>query len=158
MGVVQLRSFLATVLLAYFALGSVGCAKHKEAGTARRDANVVRYRLPLRENPVDRDAAFVCYGACQEEETPTGYLQCLSACPGFDMTPGVTCASYEVPPYAACITARKVDADAELKPGWVVLAVVAEVAIIVALSSVCASSSTGCASNNPALWAPGTVQ
>ena len=142
-------------LLTILSLASVGCGKKKPAGTPKREADVVRYRLLLRENPVDPQAAFHCYGACQAEETPGGYLRCLQECPGFDTTPGITCAGYEVPPVAACFTARKVDAKDEVDPGYVVLAVIAEVAIIVSLAAVCSSASnTQCTSPGSLWWTP----
>lgn len=151
------RSLAGKALALAVALSVVaaGCGKKKPSGTPKRDAAVVRYRLLLRENPVSPQAAFHCYGACQEQETPAGYLGCLEECPGFDTTPGITCAGYEVPPVAACFTARKVDVSDELDPGWVVLAVIAEVAIIVSLASVCASTSSGqCNPAGSPWWTP----
>lgn len=128
-----------SVLLA----GCLACSgSQKSPASALRDPEVVRYRLLLRDNPVDKDGAFRCYGRCQSEPTPDGYLQCLQGCPGFEITSGVKCASYEVPPVAACFTARKVPLKDEMDPSLVVLAVVANVAIVVALASVCASTST----------------
>jgi hypothetical protein len=108
------------------------------------DPGAARYRLPLRYNAVDPGQAFRCYGQCQSEKTPTGYLECLSHCPGFEVTQGVRCASTEVPPVAACFTVRQIPAQSEPDPGWVVLAVIANVALIVTLASVCASSSSQC--------------
>jgi len=147
-----LRQRAQTLLAALMAvalalpLGSTltGCSgnKKRSASGARSDPDVVRYRLPLRENPIDSGEAFRCYGACQPEETPTGYLQCLRQCPGFDTTHGVTCADYEVPPYAACLTARKLRPDEELAPGWVALGTVAGVIIAVSLASLCSSSAS----------------
>lgn len=124
--------------------GLVACggSKKRSASGARLDPDVVRYRLPLRENPIDSGEAFRCYGACQPEETPVAYLQCLRQCPGFDTTHGVVCADYEVPPYAACLTARKLRPDEELDPGWVALGTAAGVVIAVSLASLCSSSSS----------------
>lgn len=124
------------------------CGGKPSARVPRRDPEVVRYRLLLRENPVDSAEAFRCYGACQEHDTPTGYVRCLEECPGFDITPGITCAGHEVPPAAACFTARKVSADDEIPPGYIVLSVMASVAVIVALSSVCNSTASAGASAN----------
>jgi hypothetical protein len=98
----------------------------------------------LRYNPVDPGAAFRCYGHCQAERSPVGYLQCLGECPGFDVTPGVRCAETEVPPIAACFTVRQIPKQSEPSAGWVVLAVLANVALIVTLASVCASSASQC--------------
>ncbi len=106
---------------------------------ATYDPNVARYRLLLHENPVDPGAAFRCYGGCQEQTSPEKYLACLSQCPAFEVTQGVACAPHEVPPVAACITARKLpgtDKD-EIDAGYVVVAVLANIALIVALGVAC---------------------
>lgn len=123
------------------------CGEKPSARVPRRDPEVVRYRLLLRENPVDSAEAFRCYGACQEHDTPTAYVHCLEDCPGFDVTHGITCGGYEVPPVAACFTARKVSTDDEIPPGYIVLSVMASVAVIVALSSVCNSTANPGATN-----------
>lgn len=104
----------------------------------------MRYRLQLRDNPVDPGEAFRCYGRCQSQPTPQGYFQCLSACPGFEVTPGAHCAKYEVPPVAACLTTRKVPAAKEVDPGLVVLAVVGSFLLVVGAASLCSSSSAQC--------------
>ena len=124
------------------ACGSV--SQHPETTDDLEDPNAARYRLLLRENPVDSGQAFRCYGQCQAQTTPQSYLQCLAECPGFEITPGVRCASDEVPPIAACFTVRQIPKQSEPSPGWVVLAVIANVALIVTLASVCASSSSQC--------------
>jgi hypothetical protein len=108
------------------------------------DPDAARYRLPLRYNPVDPGQAFRCYGRCQSHETPTGYMQCLAECPGFEVTQGVRCGDDEVPPIAACFTVRKLPAQSEPPAGWLVLAIVANVALVVTLASVCASSASQC--------------
>jgi hypothetical protein len=108
------------------------------------DPDVARYRLPLRYNPVDPGSAFRCYGQCQAETSPNGYLKCLAGCPGFEITQGHRCADDEVPPIAACFTVRQIPKQSEPSPGWVVLAVIANVALIVTLASVCASSASQC--------------
>jgi hypothetical protein len=106
------------------------------------DPDTVRYRLPLRENPVDSPAAFRCYGACQSQGTPDGYVECLSECPGFEVDHGFRCMDHEVPPVAACLTARKVGVKDDMDPALVVLTVIAGVAVVVGLSSVCAASAS----------------
>jgi len=108
------------------------------------DPNAARYRLLLRENPVDPGQAFRCYGQCQSQSTPVGYLQCIAACPGFEITQGTRCSRQDVPPVSACFTVRQIAKQSEPEPGWVVLAVLANVALIVTLASVCASSSSQC--------------
>lgn len=157
----RLRPPIGLLLALLVAVGSCG-GKKRPPGGVRRDADVIRYRLPLRENPVDSGEAFRCYGACQPEETPVGYLECLRKCPGFDTTHGLTCADYEVPPYAACITARKLRPDEELAPGWVALGTMAGVLVAVSLASLCSSSSScnnwGYPAWPPPTGAPGTPQ
>lgn len=126
---------------------SVGCGatqKNEHALVALTDPHAVRYRLRLRDNPVDSGEAFRCYGRCQAEKTPQSYLDCLSACPGFEKTVGMRCDATEVPPESACFTVRKLQAGTEAPPGMVVIAVVAGVALVVALSSICASSTQQC--------------
>lgn len=121
-----------------------GCGRSKRATSApKHDPTVVRYRLPLRENPVDVRAARLCFNDCQPERSPDGYLSCLMECPGADRTPGVSCTDYEVPPYAACFTASKVKRE-ELKPGWVVVGWIAGMAVVVSVASLCAANSAGC--------------
>lgn len=141
----------ATCMLPICALGIalfiVGCADSKRSKAAKaslRDPDVVRYRLLLRENAVDRDEAFRCYGACQEQTSPDGYLKCLMDCPGAEQESGLKCAAHEIPPVAACLTARRVPMNDEMDPGWVVLSVVAGTAIVISLASVCASSNSQC--------------
>jgi hypothetical protein len=110
-------------------------------------AEVTRYRLPLRDNPVDPGQALRCYGACQSQDTPEKYLACLAECPGFEQTPGIACAPNEVPPLAACFTARPLAAGSEPDRSSVVIAVVADVAFVVGLASVCASQTEPCAAS-----------
>lgn len=120
---------------------TMGCSsKPDKTYKSLLDPGVVRYRLKLRENPVDPGAAFRCYGGCQESKTPDIYMACLQECPGFEVNVGLKCADYEVPPIAACLNARKMKVRDEMAPGYVVLSVLAGVAVVVALSSVCASS------------------
>lgn len=125
-------------------LACSGAATHVETADDLEDPGAARYRLLLRENPVDPGQAFRCYGSCQAQTSPRAYLQCLAECPGFDITQGVRCSSSEVPPVAACFTVRQVPKHSEPEPGWVVLAVIANMALIVTLASVCASSSSQC--------------
>jgi hypothetical protein len=136
------RAFLGVFLAS--SLACSGAAGPSATADDRDESGVARYRLPLRYNAVDPGQAFRCYGQCQSEPSPTGYLQCLSRCPGFEITEGRRCADNEVPPLAACFTVRQIPKQAEPSPGWVVLAVIANVALIVTLASVCASSSSQC--------------
>jgi|GEM_PF-1970686 len=138
----QLRAWLSVLLAGCLACSST--ASQGQSADDHDDPGVARYRLPLRYNAVDPGQAFRCYGQCQPQPTPGGYLQCLAACPGFEMTPGAHCAQDEVPPIAACFTVRQIPKQSEPSPGWVVLAVIANVALIVTLASVCASSSSQC--------------
>ena len=136
------RRALALVAIACAACG--GSSRSAGSADDLSDPGVARYRLPLRFNSVDPGQAFRCYGGCQSRTSPEGYLQCLAECPGFEVTQGVRCADDEVPPIAACFTVRQIPASSEPKPGWVVLAVLANVALIVTLASVCASSTSQC--------------
>lgn len=137
------RPAFLSLLLAVCIACSSGTSGGKSADDLS-DPDAARYRLPLRHNAVDPGAAFRCYGQCQSQPSPVGYMQCLAECPGFEITDGVRCAAADVPPVAACFTVRKIPKQSEPSPGWVVLAVVANVALIVGLASVCASSASQC--------------
>jgi hypothetical protein len=139
---------LVTSLLACSSASSPGPKSAFELS----DPEAVRYRLRLRENPVDPGQAFRCYGQCQSQGSPQGYLECLTECPGFEITQGMRCDSHEVPPVAACFTARQVPLKSEPGPGWLVLAVIANVALVVTLASVCASSSSQCGYGYPGYY------
>lgn len=114
------------------------------AKAPKRDGNTIRYRLLLRDNPVSPGDASRCYGACQSAATPKDYVECLSACPGFETTPGEYCSRTEVPPVAACLTVRKIPAAKEVPPGLVVLAVVGQFALVVGAVALCNASSSQC--------------
>jgi hypothetical protein len=139
------RALAGLLVLSLALAGGAGCggSGSDASGAHQFDPNVARYRLLLRENPVDPGQAFRCYGACQEHTKPDGYLGCLTQCPAFEVTEGIACEPYEVPPIAACITARKLPRKDELSPGYVVVAVLANVALIVALGAAC-SAATSC--------------
>lgn len=109
-----------------------------------RDPDAVRYRLPLRSNPVDVHGAFRCYAECQSKASPQEYLACLEGCPGFETAPGFACTPAEVPPDAACFTARRVPLASEPEHGGVVIGAMGGFVLIVSLASVCASSNTQC--------------
>lgn len=122
---------------------SLGCGgAQSTSSTSNYDPDVARYRLLLRHNPVDPGEAFRCYGRCQEHTTPDAYLTCLTRCPAFEATQGVACAPDEVPPVAACITARRLPDREETNSGYKVVAIIANVALIVALGVACTSSTT----------------
>lgn len=122
--------------------GGGGGALAPPAGVEARQPGVVRYRLPLRDNPVSPPQAFHCYADCQAKPAPEEYVHCLQACPGFESTPGVACLPDDVPPVAACFTAREANAAIEQDTGELVIATIAGVVLVVALASVCASSSS----------------
>jgi len=115
-----------------------------ESKPPRRSGETVRYRLLLRDNPVSPQDAVHCYGACQSEPTPQSYVECLSKCPGFEMTLGEYCSNTEIPPAAACLTVRKIPISKEPPPGLVVLAVVGSFALAVTAVSLCSLSATQC--------------
>jgi hypothetical protein len=132
------------MLLGSLHCGGVAPAPVTGAGGSQIPA-VTRYRLLLRDNPVDPAQALRCYGACQSQETPEKYLACLAECPGFEQTPGIACAPNEVPPLAACFTARPVAGGSEPERSSVVIGVVGDVALVVGVASVCASQTEPCA-------------
>ena len=104
------------------------------------DADVTRYRLRLRENPVDPEGAFHCRGECQGAQTLDSYLTCLSECPGFEVTPGVACDTDDVLPAAVCITARRrIEPDPNETARRAVEITMAATAIML-----CLASSDGC--------------
>jgi hypothetical protein len=98
---------------------------------------------------MDPALALHCYADCQPRTTPEDYMSCLEACPGFETTAGVACGAEEVPPIAACFTARQLPPASEPEPGTLVIGVVAGFSVVVALASVCASSSTQCYAISP---------
>lgn len=128
----------------------VGCGSNHPAAASpsvsntTAPADVTRFRLLLSDNPVDPGAALRCHADCQDRATPDGYLECLSQCPGFERTPGVACTLNEVPPLAACFTARPAPLGAEPRTGSVVVAVIADIPLVVGLSAVCASQTEPC--------------
>lgn len=134
------------IALALLATG-LGCSSsHRAPATSAAGAasEVTRFRLLLSDNPVNPGEAFRCHGRCQERDTPEGYLQCLSECPGFEQTPGVACAPNEIPPLAACFTARPAPVGSEPRAGSVVVAVIADIPLVVGVSAVCASQTEPC--------------
>jgi hypothetical protein len=146
----ELRGSRAQASLAFMltlAIVPFGCRGQANRGAAyahRPDPNTTRYRLLLRENPVDPGDAFRCYGACQAQHSPRGYLDCLQTCPGFEITEGEYCSPGEVPPIAACFTARRIPATSEPPKAAIVLAVVGSFLLVIAADSLCASSSSHC--------------
>lgn len=134
---------LAAGLSLLLVLPSCNGQKRAKYGHAR-DPDTTRYRLLLRENPVSPADAMHCYAACQPQVSPRGYLECLMACPGFEITPQEYCAPDEVPPVAACFTARKIPAKTEPPPGMIVLEVVGAFAIVIAAASLCNASASQC--------------
>lgn len=93
---------------------------------------------------MDAGEAFRCFGNCQAQPTPRGYVDCLATCPGFEVTPREYCAKTEVPPVAACFTVRKVPARANLDPSLVVLAVLGSFLLVIGAESLCESSPSQC--------------
>ncbi|MES1187922.1 MAG: hypothetical protein ABUL60_29155 [Myxococcales bacterium] len=115
----------------------------------KREGETIRYRLLLRGNPVSSADAAHCFAQCQSAETPNKYVDCLSACPGFETTPGEYCSNTDVPPEAACLTVRVISAKKEPPAGVVVLAIIGEVALVVGAASLCSISSTQCGMQMP---------
>jgi hypothetical protein len=138
--------YYAVRALAVFLGSLVACNSPPKtaAGSSGEDPDAVRYRLRLHDNEVDPAGAFRCYGECQSAPSPERYLACLSQCPGFEVTQGVTCARTEVPPETVCLTGRKLRPKEQVSAAEVVVATIAGIAIVVAAASLCASSSSQC--------------
>ena len=130
-------------MFAWLLLGVMGCNSAPPKHPASQ-SNTVRYRLMLRNNPVSSSDAAHCFVACQSADTPNAYVDCLAACPGFEKTDGQACEKTDVPPEAACLTVHKISAKKEPPPGVVVLAIVGEIALVVAATSLCNVSSSQC--------------
>jgi hypothetical protein len=107
-------------------------------------ANDTRYRLLLRDNPVDSGEAFRCYGACQAQATPRDYVACLSSCPGFERTPNEYCTKEEVPPLAACFTVHKVLAKPAPDQSLIVIGIVGAFLLVIGAQSLCTASESQC--------------
>ncbi len=150
----RLRALTAVSLSVALACAPLACssASQRARTAAHQSSDSVRYRLQLRANPVDPGQAFRCYGSCQSESSPEGYINCLAECPGFEVTPGEQCEKYEVPPVAACFTVRSVPESEEPPPGTVVVGVIAGFLLVVGAAVLCSSSSSQC--YTPAAYPP----
>jgi hypothetical protein len=136
-----LGSMLSVALV--LSSGCGGSGRSSNTAYLRTDEDAVRYKLPLRDNTVDKHQASLCYGECQRETSPGDYLSCLSECPGFEVTAGETCSKNDVPPVAACLVVRKMKQTTEPdQTGLVVLGVVGSFVLVVTAASLCASSSS----------------
>jgi hypothetical protein len=144
----HLSRAVALVLVAAVGCSGRGVNSPQTAGLHVAPGSI-RYRLRLRHNPVDPGAAYRCFGSCQELRSPKAYVECLTACPGFEKTPGMECAPSETPPEAACVTVRKVPKATEPDPGLVVLGVLGEMLLVVGASTVCRASASGCGAPYP---------
>jgi len=134
--------------VALFLVLALGCNKPQPAKTPP-SMNTIRYLLPLRDNPVSSEDAAHCFVSCQPSSTPQQYVECLSACPGFQKTPGQVCGATDVPPESVCLTVRKIPAPREPPPGLVVLTVVGDIALVVAATTLCNISSSQCGLSMP---------
>lgn len=121
----------------------VGC-NNVEVKRPKRSGDTIRYRLKLRENSVSPPEASRCFAACQSQNSPKKYVDCLSECPGFEKTPGEYCSASEVPPVAACLTVRQIPVTKEVPTGLVVLAIVGQMALVVGAVSLCSISNSNC--------------
>lgn len=151
----RLRRAAASLLV--LALGCSGIKPPQKANSpwaqrtawARRTAppgELMSYRLPLRDNPVDAGGAFRCYGHCQDRESPKAYVDCLSECPGFEVDQGIACDEHDVPPVAACLTVRKIPLTKEVDKTLVVIAIIGSYLLVVGAASVCSISHSQCGS------------
>jgi len=144
-----MKRALALLVVSCMACSGKGASSAASGGGTSSDPNAIRYRLKLRHNPVDPGEAFRCYGRCQKVVDGKAYVECLSSCPGFEKTVGLSCDAQEIPPEAACLTVRKVPLNKEPDPGLVVLGVVGGVALVVGLASICNLSSSHCDPDYP---------
>lgn len=121
----------------------LGC-NHPKAKHPQTLNDTIRYRLPLRDNPISSRDASRCFAECQPAPSPKQYIECLELCPGFEKTPGEVCSDTDRPPESACFTVRKVRIKNEPPPGLIVLAIIGEVALVVGAVSLCNVSSSQC--------------
>lgn len=145
----SMRIPFARPLACLLTVACAGSGSQSNTAHLKTDEDVVRYRLLLRDNPQDPHEAALCYGDCQSEDNPSDYLECLSACPGFEVTSGAACAKRDVPPVAACLVVRRVKETDASKDGLIVLGVVGTFVLVVTAASLCASSSTQCGYYEP---------
>jgi hypothetical protein len=111
-------------------------------------SGIVRYRLLLGENPVDGEGAHRCYAGCREAASEDELLTCLSECPGFEVQVGVTCGPGDGLPRSICFTRGTGASGTEASdPGWLVLAILADMALYVGLASTC--DDTDCTGGGP---------
>jgi hypothetical protein len=114
------------------------------APTVAAAGSVVRYRLRLRDNPVDPVGARRCYAECRMAPTEQSLLECLSKCPGLEVEPGAVCGPGDGPPHAVCVTRGSGPGVAEPDPGLLLVAIIADVVIYVGLAAACARSDLSC--------------
>ena len=135
----DLGAALALAAMATTAVVSVATSPRPPV-SSDSESDVTRYRLRLRDNPVDPEGAFHCRGECQGAETLDSYLTCLSECPGFEVTLGVACDVDDVLPAAVCITARR---RVERDPNETARRAI-EIPLATTAVMLCLASSSGC--------------
>jgi hypothetical protein len=114
-----------------------------------RVGGTIRYRLPLRDSP-DPPEALHCYAGCREAATEATYLDCLSQCPGFEVTADATCGPDDGTPRSVCLERHPRAPDREPNAaGGIVLVVLLNVALIVGLSQLCVRSASQCGYGYP---------
>jgi hypothetical protein len=110
----------------------------------------VRYRLPLHDNPVSGFEALRCYSGCRQAATEATYIECLSVCPGFEVTRGFTCGADDGLPNSVCLVSLPPERKRETDP-VMVAGMVLGFALILSLPAICSASGSQCY-GYPYLW------
>jgi hypothetical protein len=121
------------------------------APQAKYVRGAVRYRLPLHDNPVDRAEALRCYSSCRHAETEASYVECLSGCPGFEVTADLTCGPDDGLPNSVCLLTLPPEPKREADP-VLVAGTVLGFAMILSLPALCSASGSQCYGWYPSLW------
>jgi hypothetical protein len=103
-----------------------------------------RYRLLLANNPEDPAEALHCYGGCREASTEDAYIDCLSQCPGFEVTVGAKCGPEDGTPRSVCLNSIPPEPKREPNPGVVVAAVLLDFVLLFSLVSLCSAPNSQC--------------
>jgi hypothetical protein len=109
----------------------------------------MRYRLALNGESEDPAEALRCYSGCRLAETEDAYLECLRACPGFEVAAGASCGPDDGLPRSVCVERRPPGRGREPDPGFIAAAVILNMVLIFSLVSVCSSSNVQCYGANP---------
>jgi len=126
------------------AAGPTACARGASPDAATpSNAVTTRYRLALRDNPVDPAGAVACFDACQVEQSEQDYIACLRHCPGFEVTPGAACGGEEVLHHTVCFTLRA-EPEPPSETGETIAALIGVGAATVVAIAVCSRPHVHC--------------